>query len=136
MYPYKVIFSSKICLLPEDYKQPKCPSLGSLLNKSRYNCVTEHPVSAELNGEVFYVLYGKISKILSKNFNEQKNMHYTPAFALKWKQGKRITMFIFVSKEIFLELRNSRDFKRMHTDPRRWMARWEGRFHRTAFYFL
>lgn len=27
-------------------------------------------------------------------------MHYTPAFALKRKQGKRITMFIFVSKEI------------------------------------
>lgn len=57
-------------------------------------------MSAELNGEVFYVLYGKISKILSKKFNEQKNMHYTPAFALKQKQGKRITMFIFVSKEI------------------------------------
>lgn len=55
----------------------------------------EYYVSAEINDEVLSVLYGKISKILSKNFKEQKNVHYKPHFILKGKQGKIIIYVCF-----------------------------------------
>ena len=64
----------------------------------------EYYVSAEINDEVLSVLYGKISKILSKKFKEQqqqkkfkeqKNVHYKPHFILKGKQGKIIIYVCF-----------------------------------------